>query len=237
MAEVTPAAVALVRLTKAMLVDNRSTEFSRVYPIVQHSLQKDLLQKDNEHYRLLHAVARQVVSRTPSEDPTPTPFKSQIIDIGSHHGLSMSALLAGCLAAESNNTSGMPRASVVCFDREPWKKQLAPDALAFATQHGVDVKPSHVDFFSCTDEFLRTSAIVAIDVEPHDGQYERRIIERLMCAGFRGIAVVDEIRATSAMASMWKWIPLKKLDVTDLAHWSGTGIVVFDPSYIDVVVG
>jgi len=78
--------------------------------------------------------------------------------------------------------------------------------------------------------------VVFLDVAPHDGVQEQRIFSELSTRNFRGLLICDDIYYSDPMKSWWASIPIKKLDVTNYGHWSGTGIIVFDPSYIDCVI-
>jgi hypothetical protein len=83
---------------------------------------------------------------------------------------------------------------------------------------------------------ISKSSLVVLDVDPHDGIQEADFVDRLIRHDFKGILVVDDINLNKNMRLFWENIPsyLKKLDATHLGHHSGTGIIVFDPSHIDV---
>ncbi len=77
-----------------------------------------------------------------------------------------------------------------------------------------------------------------LDIDPHDGIRETDFVNRLINHDFKGILLVDDINVNKEMRLFWENLPsnLKKLDVTHLGHASGTGIIVFDPSFIDVTL-
>ena len=83
---------------------------------------------------------------------------------------------------------------------------------------------------------FENSPLVFLDIAPHDGVEEVNIMEGLDSIGFRGILILDDIYYNYQMEAMWNDIIRKKIDITKLGHHSGTGIVVFDPEYIDVQV-
>lgn len=87
-------------------------------------------------------------------------------------------------------------------------------------------------------ENISNSELVVLDIDPHDGPSEVAFVKLLLDKGFKGILVCDNVKLNEGMQEFWNSIPshLKKIDVSQLAHWTGTGIVVFDPSYIDVQV-
>ena len=85
------------------------------------------------------------------------------------------------------------------------------------------------------DTYLDNTLVVFIDVAPHDGLQEQDIISILEEANYRGIVVLDDLFYNDEMRTLWNRIEgYKKIDVTKFGHWSGTGIVIFDESYVDV---
>lgn len=85
-------------------------------------------------------------------------------------------------------------------------------------------------------QLLLSSSLIVLDIDPHDGVQEKDIITRLHNEKYKGIVICDDIHLNSGMEDFWNWVSLKKLDVTQYGHHSGTGIIVFDPSYCDVNV-
>lgn len=85
---------------------------------------------------------------------------------------------------------------------------------------------------------IATSDIISLDMNTVDGQEEIKIIQHLFELGFRGVLVIDDIHVNDVMKKVWNYVPstVKKIDVTHYGHWSGTGIVVYAPTYIDVLV-
>lgn len=83
---------------------------------------------------------------------------------------------------------------------------------------------------------IAESLVVMLDIDPHDGIEEAKFVHKLKQLGFKGLLVVDNININDAMNNFWQNVPqeLKKVDVTSVGHWVGTGIIVFDPSTIDI---
>jgi len=70
--------------------------------------------------------------------------------------------------------------------------------------------------------------IVMIDVDPHDGSQERVMMDWLREKSWNGILIHDDIGPDwPDIQLMWNEILEPKIDVTDIAHMSGTGIVNF----------
>lgn len=77
--------------------------------------------------------------------------------------------------------------------------------------------------------------IIFLDIAPHDGIQEAIIFLKLLEGKFRGLLICDDIKCSQfTIQHWWEQIPLKKYDLTSFGHWSGTGVVVFDPNYIDI---
>ena len=71
-------------------------------------------------------------------------------------------------------------------------------------------------------------SIVMIDVDPHDGSQERVMMDWLREKGWKGLLLHDDIGpGWPDIQLMWDEIPEPKIDVTEIAHMSGTGLVNF----------
>ncbi len=91
------------------------------------------------------------------------------------------------------------------------------------------------DCFTKIDEMI-DSDIILLDISPHNGQDESRILSLLLNHDYRGLLICDDINWNDPMKQFFKDVNLKKYDVTRYGHWSGTGIIVFDPDTLDVRV-
>lgn len=85
---------------------------------------------------------------------------------------------------------------------------------------------------------IAESNVVYLDINTNDGIEETKFIQKLLELKFQGLLILDDIKLNTAMKKVWEDVPkhLKKLDVTEYGHWSGTGIIVFNPQHIDVNV-
>lgn len=162
-----------------------------------------------EHYRMLVEISHQL------------PDGSKIADIGTYFG-------ASALALSSNSNVNVTTYDIVgCIPNDAGYTALTRDNVV------QKVIPGQEDM-----ENISSSDLVVLDIDPHDGLTEVAFVKLLIDKGFKGILVCDNIKVNEGMQEFWNSIPvhLKKIDVTHLAHWTSTGIVVFDPSYIDVEV-
>lgn len=68
--------------------------------------------------------------------------------------------------------------------------------------------------------------LINLDVDPHDGLQELKVHHFLVENNYNGIVVWDDIgKEWPAMQKLWYSINIEKHNVTDIGHWSGTGIV------------
>lgn len=152
-----------------------------------------------QHYRLLTYLAKRRAGRT-------------AFDIGTHQGDSALALALGGVHVETFDLvdkigsrslgGGVQRHSDDLCDpimREHWRSALLE------------------------------SALILIDIDPHEGTREYELVSWLQANDYRGLIVLDDIwYFEGTRINLWQRIdPRHKTDVTVLGHWSGTGIVSF----------
>ncbi len=82
-------------------------------------------------------------------------------------------------------------------------------------------------------------SLIVIDVEPHDGTLEPPMIEHVVSQGFKGLILLDDISSMfPGMPEMWDSLPYEKYNVTEIGHFSGTGILNIGQKYeLDFVFG
>ena len=66
------------------------------------------------------------------------------------------------------------------------------------------------------------------DVDPHDGIIEREFLNWLDANNYKGIVFFDDIHLNPAMQAIWDSINKEKYDLTDLGHYSGSGIAIYN---------
>lgn len=71
--------------------------------------------------------------------------------------------------------------------------------------------------------------LIFIDVDPHDGVQETKMIQKLIDLKYNGYVLLDDIHLNQDMQNFWDSIPttVRKVDLTELGHWSGTGLLFF----------
>lgn len=80
---------------------------------------------------------------------------------------------------------------------------------------------------STKDLDLEKCPVIFLDVD-HDGLYEDIFYEHLKSINWKGILILDDIHLNEPMKKFWNRIEEKKYDITNIGHWSGTGLVVFE---------
>jgi hypothetical protein len=76
------------------------------------------------------------------------------------------------------------------------------------------------------------SAFIFVDIEPHNGEEEFQIYNYLATIGYSGFVIYDDIWYFKPMRNnLWYRIPENiRYDLTEVGHWSGTGVVNFNKS-------
>jgi len=80
---------------------------------------------------------------------------------------------------------------------------------------------------STQDIDLEKCPIIFLDVD-HDGLYEDIFYKHLKKINWKGILILDDIHLNEPMKEFWNKIEEKKYDITNIGHWSGTGMVIFE---------
>jgi predicted O-methyltransferase YrrM len=156
-----------------------------------------------EHYRLLVGLVETL-------DPR------MIVEVGTFRGL-------GALALKQKAAEG---ARVVTYDVEPYTSFQHPALRNEDFQDGLQQRLgdlSDPSYFSTQLDIMGDADLMFID-GPKDGRFERQFLNLLTEAGKPGaLLVFDDIRLMN-MVGFWRDLPLPKLDVTSLGHYTGTGI-------------
>jgi hypothetical protein len=143
---------------------------------------------------------------------------SLILDIGTRFG-------GSAIALSSNPTN-----TVISYDVIPWQThaQLRKDNILLRI--GDFMLDSTVDYSKVS--------IIMIDVDPHDGIQEPPMLRYLEDVGWSGLLLLDDIGSEwPAIEQMWAALPYEKYDVTDIGHWSGTGLINFGDKFEIEIVG
>lgn len=128
-----------------------------------------------------------------------------IFDVGTLKGYSALAL--------SYNRAN----KVISYDIEDHKELDYPEELNNIEYHIGNV---------LEDPRLLSAPMILLDTF-HDGTFEAEFYQHLKTHNYKGLLVLDDIHLNEPMRRFWQGIREPKEDVTDLGHWSGTGLVDF----------
>lgn len=83
--------------------------------------------------------------------------------------------------------------------------------------------------------------LVLLDIDTHLTKEIKKIIHELAYYGFKGVLVLDNINLNDDMKLLWKDVgeeltSCKTVDATLLGHHTGTGIITYDPTHIDITL-
>lgn len=158
-----------------------------------------------QHYRLLGYVASQFRDR-------------DIFDIGTHQGASALAL---SYEASNRVCSFDVKAADRALPRRPNVAYHVCDL--WSPERRAEWAPR-----------LLASAFIFLDVDPHEGTRELELVQWLREQRYAGFVICDDVWYFKPMRDrFWHQVPTAdKLDVTDVGHWSGTGVVRFAPSQL-----
>lgn len=126
-----------------------------------------------------------------------------LLEIGTYQGLSAAALAY-------NNLN-----KVISFDVENTNTIIWWPNLKFVIG----------DIFKYPNYIIQSSFIF-FDTN-HDGIMEDKFHHWLIKLRYEGVVMYDDIYLNDEMKKFWSNIKLEKHDLTDIGHWSGTGLVVY----------
>lgn len=76
------------------------------------------------------------------------------------------------------------------------------------------------------DPNLLESDLILLDTD-HDGSFENEFYCHIR-RDFKGFLLLDDIHLNSWMSNFWKSIPERKIDLTPVGHYTGTGLIIFE---------
>ena len=156
-----------------------------------------------EHYKLLAYLSTQ--------------FNDEVIfDVGTHRGSSALAL------------SYNPRNTVHTFDICEKVTNAAVKARTNIVFHMDNLFDAATQ--AKWEAVVHQAPFIFLDVDPHNGHMERAFYEWLKRIKYRGFVVCDDIWHFKEMRdNFWYTIPdEERYDLTELGHWSGTGVFTFN---------
>ena len=132
-------------------------------------------------------------------------YKSKtLLDIGSYQGNSAIAL------AHSGN-------KIISYDldTQPIIEKIKNDNIKFIKG----------DILADNDLIL-TSPFIMLDTY-HNGDFEQEFVDHLINIKYKGLVMFDDIHLNNEMSNFWNGLKNEKFDLTEIGHFSGTGLVIF----------
>ena len=146
---------------------------------------------------------------------------SIILDVGSQYGNSALAFSYN----ESNH--------VISYEIDPWYSNETYHTKTRRDIERDNITWRDIDFRDDEDIDYEKVKIILIDIDPHGHKIagkeeELRMIEHLLEKGWSGVLIFDDINKGCQMQDFWNELSIPgwtKIDVTELGHSSGTGIL------------
>ena len=146
---------------------------------------------------------------------------SVILDIGSQYGNSALALSYN----ESNH--------VISYEIDPWYSNETYHSKTRRDIERSNITWKDFDFRDDNDIDFNKVKIIVIDIDPHGmkvagKEEELRMIEHVLKKGWSGVIILDDIYKGCQMEDFWNELSIPgwtKIDVSELGHSSGTGIL------------
>ncbi len=97
---------------------------------------------------------------------------------------------------------------------------------------GITDQPGNVEFIidNIIDnkyiDLIKSSPLILLDTD-HDGSFEHEFYSHLKSINWGGTLILDDINYNQSMKEFWNSITEEKYDITELGHYSGTGLVIF----------
>jgi hypothetical protein len=130
-----------------------------------------------------------------------------IIDAGTNFGHSCKAL-----AQNKNN-------KIITYDIQPKNFHF------FDEYENIEFKL--LDINKESEDIIKSAEIILLDIDPHDGIQEKQFTDFLIKINYKGYLICDDIFLNKGMKDWWDSISIEKYDITEVGHFSGTGIVNF----------
>jgi len=132
-----------------------------------------------------------------------------IIDAGTHTGLS-------CLSLVQNEKN-----SIISYD-------IVDKNIDFLKPYN-NVELKTLDINMEDADIIKSAEIILLDIDPHDGEQEKRFTNLLNEISYEGYVLCDDIHLNGGMRDWWGGITdIEKYDITEIGHGSGTGLLCYN---------
>jgi hypothetical protein len=107
--------------------------------------------------------------------------------------------------------------------------------IKYITDNYKNVIKKILDINLETDQILESAKIILLDIDPHSGTIEKIFYDKLLKTNFNGFLICDDINLNDGMRNFWNSIDKEKYDISEIGHWSGTGVVNFSNEKIEIL--
>jgi hypothetical protein len=143
-------------------------------------------------------------------------MEGPLIDIGTYYGFSAAVL------------SIDPEKKVITYDIYDW---INDTEYTIKNRENIELRCMDCLYDIPT---LLDANFICLDVSPHNALQEDEIFKALQKYKYKGLLFLDDIHLNNDMHDWWNSITLPKYDLTKYGHFTGSGIVVFDPSKYNI---
>lgn len=143
---------------------------------------------------------------------------SKMVDIGTYFGFSALALAAN------------EKQKVISYDIFDW----IPDDVPKSIKNKDNIE---INIMDCMEDIgnILESDFICLDVSPHDGFQEIQIYNLLKKYKYKGILYVNNLNINAEMKQFIDSVSHTKIDVTNYAHFTGSSLIIFDPSKYSII--
>ena len=110
-----------------------------------------------------------------------------------------------------------------------------PEDGSMTAENRENIQLHVCDYIEDIPEIIKNCDLIFLDID-HTGVTERIIMDALRQASYKGLVLIDDTKLNDEMRSFYTDIPETKMDISDVGHWSGTGLVIMDPSRFEIVL-
>ena len=130
-----------------------------------------------------------------------------LLDIGTYQGNSAIAL-----SPNKNN-------KIISFDlkEQPIISKIKSDNIQFRIGNILELR---------FKEIILSCPFIMVDTF-HNGDFETEFVNYLTEIKYKGLVLFDDIHLNKEMQDFWDGLKLEKYDITEIGHFSGTGLVNF----------
>jgi hypothetical protein len=102
---------------------------------------------------------------------------------------------------------------------------LRQPEISYINEDNIEFKLENI--LENNNELILSAPFIMLDTD-HEGPFEDAFYAHLKKINYKGLLFLDDINLNDPMKIFWAGITEEKYELTSKAHWSGTGIVIFE---------